>query len=128
MSIAGCGDAETIVANRQHTETRAGARPIAQVIRLHDVRAAADPPRAADQATVIRQASRRLAETAAQMMACSDTMRASMEILARNNAVLRTQVARARQVVGDSERIVQAIEAGDLDTMIALRAELFGGV
>jgi hypothetical protein len=128
MSIAGCGDAESAVASRQHTETREGGRPVAQVIRLHDVRAAADPPHRANPATGIRRAARELAETAAEMTACSDKMRASMAILARSNVALRTQVARARQIVGDSERIVQAIEAGDLDTMIALRAELFGGV
>ena len=128
MGIAGCGDAESATACRNDTETREGERPGAQVIRLDDVRVTTDASRATDQARVVRRASRELTETAAQMAACSDRMRASMEILARSNTALRSQVARARQIVGDAERIAQAIEAGDLDAMIALRAELFDGM
>jgi hypothetical protein len=128
MGIVGCSDAKTVAANRQHTETHEGGRPTAQVIHLRDVRAPADPPRPVDQATAMRQASRDLAATAAQLTACSDKMAASMAILARGNAALRTQASRARAIVRDAERIADAIDAGDLNGMIALRAELFGGV
>ena len=138
MSIAGCGGATCAAADRHPASTTAnpetppatpaaptGART-AQVIPLRAARAADRPAEPPAGVALARQGARSLADSAARMLACTDKMRASLDVLARNNRVLRDQATRARAIATDAERIAAAIETGDLATLIALRAELGG--
>jgi hypothetical protein len=72
----------------------------------------------------IRLAAEGLAESASRMARCVAAMKRTLDIVATTNAVLQGEAARARRISGDSHRVEQAIESGDLAAMLALQREL----
>lgn len=72
----------------------------------------------------IRVAAQGLAESASRMARCAAALKQTLDNVAITNGVLQSEAARARRISGESHRVEQAIESGDLAAMLALQREL----